>query len=49
MDKEKLIELIMKEPSPLEATEYEEKIRRNLLISSMIAIMSLFLGITPTE
>ncbi|QNF15902.1 hypothetical protein FT669_00330 [Aeromonas jandaei] len=49
MDKEKLIELIMKEPSPLEATEYEEKIRRNLLISSMIAIMSLFFGITPTE
>lgn len=48
-DNQSRIEQIMKEPSPLEATEYEERIRRNLLVFSMIACLSLFLGISPTN
>lgn len=40
---------IMKEPSPIEVTEYEERIRRNLLVFSMIVWVSLFLGVSPTN
>ncbi|MBW3844996.1 hypothetical protein [Aeromonas hydrophila] len=48
-DNQSKIEQIMKEPSPLEATEYEERIRRNLLVFSMAACLSLFLEISPTN
>lgn len=48
-DDQSRIERIMKEPSPLEATEYEERIRRNLLVFSALAIISLFLKISPSD
>lgn len=48
-DNKERIEKIMKEPSPLETTEYEERIRRNLLVFSALAIFSLFLKISPSD
>lgn len=48
-DDKSRIEKIMKEPSPLEITEYEERIRRNLLVFSALAILSLFLKISPSD
>ncbi|MCG9727440.1 hypothetical protein [Vibrio brasiliensis] len=44
-DRKEQIKKIMKEPSPLEVTDYEEKIRRNLIIGSSIAILFTLLGL----
>lgn len=44
-ERKEKIKKIMKEPSPLEVTAYEEKIRRNLIISSSIAILFTLLGL----
>ena len=44
-ERKEQIEKIMKEPSPLEVTDYEEKIRRNLVLSSSAAIVFTSLGL----
>lgn len=46
-EKLKQIEKIMGEPMALEPTDYEERIRRNLLIISCLALMSWGFGATP--
>lgn len=49
-DNEKImqIEKIMGDPIALEPTEYEERIRRNLLIVSFLSVMAWWGGATPT-
>lgn len=44
-ERKEKIEQIMKSPSPLEVTDYEEKIRRNLILSSAAAIVFTSLGL----
>lgn len=44
-ERKEQIKKIMKEPSPLEVTDYEEKIRRNLILSSSLAIVFTVLGL----
>ena len=47
-EKMKQIEKIMGEPMALEPTDYEERIRRNLLIISCLAIMAWWFGAKPS-
>lgn len=49
MKDEDLINNIMKEPYPLQLTEYEEKIRRNLLVYSVVAWSACILGAVPAN
>lgn len=49
MKDEELIKNIMKEPYPLQLTEYEEKIRRNLLAYSVVAWAACVLGAVPAD
>ncbi|OCH31081.1 hypothetical protein A6E13_18440 [Aliivibrio fischeri] len=43
------IEKLMGEPAPLEVSDYEEKIRRNLLFASMIVFALTFLELIPNS
>ncbi|GAA4493496.1 hypothetical protein [Pseudaeromonas paramecii] len=47
-DAEKIIESIMKEPMALEPTDYEERIRRNLLVISTLSNMAWAFGAQPS-
>lgn len=47
-EKMKQIEQIMRDPMALEPTEYEERIRRNLLIISCLSVMVWWFGATPS-
>jgi hypothetical protein len=47
-EKVKQIEQIMGDPMAIEPTEYEERIRRNLLIISCLSIMVWWFGATPS-
>lgn len=49
MNKDELIQLIMKEPYPLQLSQYEEKMRRNLLAYSVAAISACLLGAAPSK
>ncbi|HDI3211702.1 TPA: hypothetical protein PMB29_003499 [Vibrio cholerae] len=42
------VESVMKEPMAIEPTDYEEKIRRNLIVSSSITLVMIKLGLMPT-
>ena len=48
-DRQERIEKLMREPTPLEVTNYEEKIRRNLLIASMIVFALTYLQLVPAS
>ena len=45
---EEKTEKIMKEPSPVEVSNYEEKIRRNLMIGSALAFVFTYLELIPS-
>ncbi|EPT0966460.1 hypothetical protein ACVOUJ_004126, partial [Vibrio vulnificus] len=41
------VESVMKEPMAIEPTDYEEKIRRNLIVASSITLVMIKLGLMP--
>ncbi|EJP3280912.1 hypothetical protein O1B84_003340 [Vibrio cholerae] len=49
MDQQERIEQIMKEPHPLEASDHEEKIRRNLLLASAVSFCFTYLKLMPAK
>lgn len=49
MNKDDLIQGIMKEPYSLQLSQYEEKMRRNLLAYSVAAIAACLLGAAPSK
>lgn len=49
MEHEERIEQIMKEPLPIEASDHEEKIRRNLLLASAISFCFTYLKLMPAK
>lgn len=49
MEKKEQIEEIMKEPLAIESNDYEEKIRRNLLLASAVSFCFTYLKLMPAK